>query len=223
MNIIGKVFTKEQFTEYVKGYDFGSIPPTKLVIHHTWKPTKDAWGGKRTLEGIKRYYEGKGWYAGPHIFVAEDGIWLFTPMNEVGIHAGKGNGSWKWSRKTPTWYSLGIEVVGDYDTRRWEGKTKENALHVIKTLRDTLEINNEDTTFHRDYSNKTCPGEAITKDWLFQELENMGRHSQGEPSPWAVDGWNWQQELGLDLTVHPHQQVSAEWVFAILKKLNDLK
>ena len=44
------------------------------MIHHTWKPTKETWAGQRSIDSLKKYYEKKGWPAGPHIFVAEDGI-----------------------------------------------------------------------------------------------------------------------------------------------------
>ena len=223
MNILGIQLTLEDFKEYVKGYNFGKLPPDRLVIHHTWKPRIDDWNGKTTLKGLKSYYEGKGWNAGPHLFIAEDGIWLFTPMYDVGIHAASGNAGYKFGRLQ--WYSLGIEVVGDYDTKEWTGKTKQNALGAIKILKDHLKIDNEKVFFHRDFSNKTCPGAAIQKAWLFQELEMFGKPApvvNDNVSPWAKDGWEWAQGLSLDNSIHPQKQVTAEWVFAIMKKLADI-
>ena len=127
----------------------------------TSKPTQADWTGQRSIDGLKAYYERKGWPAGPHLFVAEDGIWLFLPMRKDGIHAGILN-----SR------SIGIEVVGEYDTQVWSGRTKANALGVIKALMDQLELSQGQIFFHRDVSGKTCPGSAITKEWLFSELSN---------------------------------------------------
>ncbi len=164
MEIINKCLTKEEFEDYVKDYNFGRLPANKLVLHHTWKPTKEQWNGRHSIQGLKSYYESKGWWAGPHLFIADDGIWLFTPMRKNGIHAGWGN-----------WRSIGIEVVGDYDARKWSGKTKDNVLFVIKALQEQLSINNEMVKFHRDYSNKSCPGYAITKEWLFKELADYGK------------------------------------------------
>jgi len=159
MEIVNRCLTLKEFQEYVKGYYFGSEPANKLVIHHTWKPTKDLWDGQRSIDGLKKYYEKKGWPAGPHLFVAEEGIWLFTPMRVDGIHTAGLNHC-----------SIGIEVVGDYDSEVWSGDTKINALGAIKALMDRLNLSEKDIFFHRDVSPKSCPGRAITKEWLFQEL-----------------------------------------------------
>ncbi len=162
MDILNKCLTSNQFRDYVKGYNFGSLPANKLVIHHTWKPTKESWAGEKSILGLKRYYEKKGWKVGPHLFVAEDGIWLFTPMRKDGIHAAKLNHR-----------SIGIEIVGDYNTAKWSGKTKTNAFGVIKILLEGLNLTENDIYFHRDVSIKSCPGWAITKEWLFYELSEF--------------------------------------------------
>jgi N-acetylmuramoyl-L-alanine amidase CwlA len=219
MKIIGEKKTRDEFETYVKTYDFGSIKPSGIVLHHTWKPTKEDWNGKKSIDALKRYYEGMGWKAGPHIFVAEDGVWLFTPMYNVGIHAGVGNStSDRFGRITG--YTIGIEVVGNYDKEVWSGKTKNNVLSVLRILKKHLGIDNEKITFHRDWMPKTCPGNAITKAWVYGELEKL--EGTETVSSWAFDGWQWQRELGLDLSVIPQQQVTAEWIFTILKKLQDI-
>lgn len=164
MQIIGKRLNKSEFKQYIDGYDFGYLPANKLVIHHTWKPSQAQWNGKHSIDGLKMYYEGKGWPRGPHLFIANDEIWLFTPMRKNGIHAGAGN-----------WRSIGIEVVGNYDTKKWSGQTKDHTLYVIKALQKKLKIDNNHVKFHRDYSSKSCPGWAITKEWLFKELEEYGK------------------------------------------------
>lgn len=171
MEIVNRRITLAEFREMLVAFDFGPILPDKLVIHHTWKPTKADWAGQRSINGLKAYYEGKGWPAGPHLFVAEDGIWLFSPMNKDGIHAG-----------TLNFHSIGIEVVGDYDNEVWSGQTKTNALGVIKALMERLSIPQSQVFFHRDVSPKTCPGRAITKEWLFAELSNF-RFMPGIPRP----------------------------------------
>lgn len=155
-----KPLSKEEFSMYVKDKYFGSLPANKLVLHHTWRPRVSDWRGYSTFMGIKKYYERLGWSKGPHIFIAPDGIWLMTDMRKNGYHAGTiGN-----------YRSIGIEVVGDYDTVKWDGAIKENALFVIDQLMYKLGLTNEGIKFHRDYSTKSCPGHAITKDWLMQEL-----------------------------------------------------
>lgn len=159
MNIINRKLSLKEFETYVSTYNFGLLKPNKLVVHHTWRPTKAQWKGEKSMLGLESYYEKLGWRTGPHLFVAEDGIWLFSPMNTMGTHAGVGNAN-----------SIGIEIVGDYDAQKWEGETKKNAIGVIKVLSKHLDINNEMIKFHNDYSTKSCPGHAITKEWLFNEL-----------------------------------------------------
>ncbi len=162
MDIINQRLTLQEFRQYVRGFDFGNNHPNKIVVHHTWKPTLASWQGERSILGLKKYYERKGWNAGPHLFIGEDGIWLFTAMSQTGIHAGKLNLN-----------SIGIEVVGNYDEKVWSGNTKNNALGAIKVLLHRLNLNKENLFFHRDVSSKSCPGNAITKEWLFSELDQF--------------------------------------------------
>ena len=165
MKIINKRLSLEEFKKYVSNKDFGVLPPTFLMLHHTWKPTKLSWRGQATIIGLKKYYEGLGWTSGPHLFIAEDGIWLFTDMYDVGIHAGAGNGTLK------TGYSIGIEVVGDYDNKKWSGETKKNVVGTIKILMSKLNIKEKDIRFHSEYSSKTCPGKKITKEYVYNLLK----------------------------------------------------
>lgn len=158
MKIVNKKLNLKEFKKYIKGKNFQPNNPYRLVIHHTWKPTEKDWNGQKTIDGLKKYYESLGWNGnGPHIFVAPDGIWLFTDMKYQGTHAGEGN-----------YRSIGIEVVGNYDGAKWSGKIKEQAIGVIKALMDELKIKDENLCFHRDFSYKTCPGSAIKKEWILE-------------------------------------------------------
>jgi len=233
MEIINKRLTREEFTEYLRGKDLGILPPNEVVVHHTWKPTIAQWQGERSILGLKRYYEGKGWPAGPHIFVAEDGIWLFTDIYDVGIHAGTGNAVWdKNGKKIGGYkvagaklesYSIGIEVVGNYDNKVWEGETKKNALHVIRELKKKLDIGNSKVTFHRDYASyKSCPGWAITKEWLFNELKDDPEvivKPEHKPSPWAKEAWNKAYDKGVFNGEYPQSPVTREQLAVILDRL----
>ena len=89
--MIGRRLSIAEWLSYVASYQFGAVAPSRLVLHHTFVPTVDQWAGLRSMQGMQRYYGGKGWTAAPHVYAAPDGIWLFTPMKDVGIHAGTGN------------------------------------------------------------------------------------------------------------------------------------
>ena len=176
MEIVNRRLDLQEFEKYIADYDF-SAPPDKLVIHHTWRPEKDKWAGSRSVQELKNYYEEKNWPAGPHLFVADDGIWLFSPMRRDGIHAAGLNRG-----------SIGIEVVGNYDYEKWTGQTKKNALGVIRLLMNRLNISRQNIFFHREVTQKTCPGKAITKEWLFVELERDARYPHAEPVSEAMRG-----------------------------------
>jgi len=66
-------------------------------------------------------YEAKGWKSGPHLFVAPEGVWLFTDIGEQGIHANSGNKG-----------SIGIEMVGRYDDKIPSGTVWKNTKIVGK-------------------------------------------------------------------------------------------
>lgn len=189
MLIVGKKLTEAEFLVYVQQKDFGTIRPQEIVLHHTWKPTLETWAGEKTIQALKTYYEGLGWNAGPHIFVAPDGIWLFTDMSRVGIHAGAGNAIWQRNGQTLrgyyqpnatlVTYSIGVEVVGNYDEKIWPDDLKSRVLFVLSTLKTQLGITTNEITFHRDYSPKTCPGNMITRAWFEQQLTQYEHQKHG--------------------------------------------
>src|SRR5262245_60442911 len=121
--MIGRSLSISDWLAYVAGYNFGSVAASRVVLHHTWVPTVAQWAGQRSMQALQRYYAGKGWTAAPHLFVGPDAIWLFTPLKDVGIHAGTGNSGTSGGR---FWYSIGVEMVGDYDRTRPSGPVWEN-------------------------------------------------------------------------------------------------
>jgi hypothetical protein len=135
------------------------------------------------MRGMQAYYAGMGWTSGPHLYAAPDGIWLATPMSRVGIHAGTGNGSVKQG-----WYSIGLEMVGDFDAARPAGAVWANALAVMAGLSARLGIAPRLLiSFHRDSSPKSCPGRAVAKEWAWAEVE-AALASAASPAPLQVIG-----------------------------------
>jgi hypothetical protein len=189
---IGRGLKADLFTEYVRTYNFGTVPPNFVVIHHTAVPdtlharhrhatwdsreqglTEQQIYNKRLgqLTGIKNYYQNSlGWNRGPHLFIDERWIWLFTPMFNVGIHAAEGNG---W----PPNYSIGIEVVGDYTRVQWPPQVEAlvgHAVAVIKQRLGTFELVHRrfagGVSGHRDYNKPSCPGNAVTNAYYMGVL-----------------------------------------------------
>ena len=162
MDIIGKCLQPEEFKSYVSNKFFGFFPANKLVLHHTFRPNLSQWKGRDTIYSLKRHYENKDWDAGPHLFIAPEGIWLFSDMRKNGIHAGK-SGNYR---------SIGIETVGDYMITKPEGLVLDNLLFAITALNEKLGLYPENLKFHKDFMPTACPGNAITKDWIIEEVKN---------------------------------------------------
>jgi N-acetylmuramoyl-L-alanine amidase CwlA len=168
---IHRALSIAEWLDYVATYNFGPVAPSRLILHHTAIPTLTQWAGLRSMQGLQRYYNGKGWTAAPHIFVGPDAIWLATPLRSVGIHAGTGNSGYANGK---FWYSIGVEIVGDYNSARPSGAVWEGAKAVMGGLSRRLGIAPRQLiSFHRDYTNqKSCPGWSISKDWVFAEARS---------------------------------------------------
>lgn len=177
---INRMLTIAEWRDYVAKYDFGRLAPSRLVLHHTYRPDETTWRGLTTMRGIQKFYAGKGWTAGPHIFTGPDGIWLATPMSQIGIHAGTGNGS-----LAQGWYSIGLEMVGYFDKVLPSGKVWEHSVAVMGELSRRLKIPPRQLiSFHRDYTNqKSCPGWAVTKEWVWSQVEAYLNNAAPPPAP----------------------------------------
>lgn len=158
--------TLEAFIAHLAQHDPAIAPWAKgVTVHHTYIPTVAQWRGAATMDGIRRYYEGKGWKGAPHLFVAPDGIWEGNPLNLPGIHAGDCNDD-HW----------GVEVVGNYDLGPWQEPINSLARGVITTLYRWRGLTDASTLRgHREcLPNKSCPGGAIDMNdlrrWLAGEL-----------------------------------------------------
>lgn len=196
---IGKGLTLPQFRQYVASYHFGSVPPDYVVLHHTavpsasWAryPSGAVWDAgeagmdeqqiyhKRLnqLNSLMRYYrDSKGWSAGPHLFVDERYIWLFTPMYDVGIHAAQGNSYRDSGHKLH--YSIGIEVVGYYEKVVWPTPVAANVAVAVATLARQLRTFGYidkpwagGISSHRNYNKPSCPGAKIVPSYYMPILK----------------------------------------------------
>jgi len=169
--IVERKFTPTEFSDYAKGL---KLQGTKkgIFLHHTYRPLVTDWKGIDTIRAMKRVYEEtpwqdddglyrKGWLAGPHLFVGPDGIWVFWPLTKDGWHAGGVHNVG----------TIGLEMVGDYDVFRPSGAVLENTLAALGILFRETGLPATGLRFHRDVSTKTCPGKAVTKEWIIPLVE----------------------------------------------------
>lgn len=160
--IVGKGMSVQDFREYVEAMHLEAWKPTGIVLHNTAAPTLAQWHGStpvpQRLKNLEGYYQGLGWHAGPHLFVADDFVWLFTPMTEPGVHSPSFNST-----------HLGVEMVGDYDVEAFDSglgsKVRDNAVSVLATLCQKFSIDSHSILLHREDPKTThaCPGKHVVK------------------------------------------------------------
>jgi hypothetical protein len=221
---LGTPLTPAAFAAYVQTYHFGTIPPDTIVLHHTaipaasWAPAgdPDRWwdaheGGlsalaiqakrQKQLDALRDYYRSLGWSAGPHLFIDERWIWLFTPMNTIGIHAKAGN-SWRSGGRLH--YSIGIEVIGDYTRVQWPAAVAANVHTACQALAARLgiqlayrpapknrpELHQGSVCSHRDFNKPACPGNAITEGYYIDVLTETPPAAPAA-DPYAVWAERW--------------------------------
>lgn len=229
---IGRGLTASEFSAYVQSYHFGTVPPDFIVLHHTAipsttyarHPTGNLWDSgesgandaqikqrrKAKLDGIKEYYRTQlGWDRGPHLFIDERYIWLFTPMYHEGIHATWGN-QFR-DKDGRSHYSIGIEVVGYYEQVRWPEPVARLVGHCVATLKRRLgtfdlrylypngspgvrvsggkaqcahpeRLAWGGISSHRDYNRPECPGAAITEEFYMQVIQDAWNRLGEEPT-----------------------------------------
>jgi hypothetical protein len=146
-----------------------------LTVHHTWSPTIDQWAGLSTLTGTRNYYRDTlGWSAGPHLFIANgtraDGIFIGTPLDTRGIHAGVCNST-----------HLGMEIVGNYDPAPWPAPLREYVYSIIEIVFHwlNLPVNMYSLRGHREcLPNKTCPGRSIDMNRVRDDMAQRITHPE---------------------------------------------
>lgn len=203
---IGQGLTIDEFEAYVLAYDFGTVPPDFVVIHHTanpaasWAPAPGVpnWDAneagknleqlrakrKVQLDGIMRYYRDTlKWQAGPHLFIDDRFVWLFTPMYDVGVHAAEGNSFHDASGKLH--YSIGVEVIGNYRAQRWPAVIQAMVGRAVRAVQRRLktfelvykpppphrpDLHVGSIALHEDFNKPECPGDALTPDFIISVL-----------------------------------------------------
>jgi len=187
MEIVGQAMDADEFVRYVENLEFPLPLPNRIFLHHTWRPTRDGWRGMASILAMKDYYERQlwkddegqvheGWTAGPHLFIADDGIWLFSDLRWDGV------GVYGHNHR-----SRHVEMVGNYDSQLPCGAILRNTVVALGVLHERLGLDIDRLCFHRDYSSKSCPGWAVRKNWIIPRvaawIEDYRRSREPIPGP----------------------------------------
>jgi hypothetical protein len=170
--IVGEGFAPDAFDAFVRDLNFDNWRPQFVVLHNTAAPRIADWHkvtGEQRMQNLAHNYQMQGWSAGPHLFVADDLIWAFTPLTTPGVHA-------------PSWNSVswGVEMVGDYSTESFTTgpglKVQNNTVAALATLHAALNVNPSTLRLHREDPRTThagCPGDNVIKADLIERVRSL--------------------------------------------------
>ena len=158
-NFTPRFFSVEAFADYApRQIATSHWKGDRIVLHNTGEPTlKERPNGLSAthIHNLISYYrDQQKWHAGPHLFVDQLGIWVFSPLTQPGVHS-------------PSWndISYGIEQVGNFDTEPYlsgaGNAVRANAVAALAILCHGAKIDTSQIFLHRmdpKTTHKDCPG-----------------------------------------------------------------
>ena len=185
--------TQEQFRDYVEKLPASKWRPSMIVWHNTAAPSLAQWiksanadkvagkiPGESRIVSLERFFrEDNHWSGAPHLFIANDFIWVFNPLTSAGVHS-------------PSWNSIsfGIEMIGDFaveDDDSGEGlKVKQNTIYATAVLCEAFGIDPQtQIMLHKQDPRTThdCPGKDIAQDKLEMIRDVAALMTGGDHNP----------------------------------------
>lgn len=189
---VKKAFSQDEFVKYVRALPASKWRPSMIVWHNTAAPTLAQWiksaeqdraagliPGITRIRNLESFFENNNHWSGcPHLFIANDVIWVMNPLTSPGVHS-------------PSWNSIsfGIEMIGDFDKEEddsGEGlRVKNNSIFATAILCETFGIDPATRIMLHKQDPKTthdCPGKNMAQDkekmiLAVQDLMTGGEHS----------------------------------------------
>jgi hypothetical protein len=185
--IVDRSFGVEGFDAYCRSLQWPNWRPSFVVLHNTFNPTLAMRPNGLTQQNIMNsqsyYRDHRHWSAGPHLFVDDRQIWVFTPLTVPGVHSPSWNG-----------VSLGVEMLGDYQKEAFDGgrglDVRRNAVAAIAILSEVLALDPDGMRLHREdpkTTHKECPGDNVSKPEFIADVKAyVAANSEGEHVPGAA-------------------------------------
>lgn len=170
--IVGLSFDAPSFDSYCQGLSWTSWRPSFIALHNTAVPNlaqRPQGFTRQHIENLVGYYrDQQGWSAGPHLFIDDRQIWVFTPLTTTGVHS-------------PSWNSvaIGIEMLGNYATDAFDSgrgaAVHRNAVSAMASLSSALGLDPETMRLHKEDPRTThdCPGRNVHKDAVIAEVQAL--------------------------------------------------
>src|SRR5436309_11676348 len=170
--IVGLSFSADELDAYCHTLQWLAWRPSFIVLHNTGSPSlaqRPKGLSKQHILNLEAFYrDEQKWKAGPHLFVDDQQIWVFTPLTVSGTHS-------------PSWnkVSLGVEMLGDYEKEAFDSgrglKVRANAVAALATLCAALGIDPHTTRLHREdpLTTHACPGKGVRKLEMIQAVQDL--------------------------------------------------
>ena len=170
--IVGLSFSGTDFEKYCQGLSWASWRPQFVVLHNTAVPTLAQRPKGLTRDNILAlesfYRDQQHWEAGPHLFVDDAQIWVFTPLTTSGTHS-------------PSWnkVSFGIEMLGDYASEAFAtgrgSRVRDNAVSAIASLSAAVGIDPGTMRLHKEdpLTTHACPGANVDKQDIIARSSSL--------------------------------------------------
>ncbi len=186
--IVGLNFDATGFDTYCKGVTWTAWRPSFIVLHNTAVPNlRQRPNGftRQHIENLVGYYrDQQHWSAGPHLFIDDKQIWVFTPLTTTGRHS-------------PSWnaVALGIEMLGDYSTDDFDKErgalVQKNAISAMASLCGALGLDPKTIKMHKQDPRTThdCPGSTVKQAKIIAgvqkalEAHYAAEHVPSDPHP----------------------------------------
>jgi N-acetylmuramoyl-L-alanine amidase len=180
--IVGTSFTADEFDGYCHSLTWSAWRPSFVVLHNTGAPSlaqRPKGLSKQHILNLEKFYrDTQKWKAGPHLFVDDQQIWVFTPLTVSGTHS-------------PSWnkLALGVEMLGDYEKEAFDSgrglNVRKNTLAALATLSAILGIDPPTMRLHREdpLTTHACPGKNVRKLEIIQQVTDLivARHAGEHP------------------------------------------
>ena len=175
--IVGNSYSAEDFDTYCHTLQWTGWRPSFIALHNTAAPSlaqRPDGLTRQHISNLEGYYrDQQKWKSGPHLFIDDKQIWVFTPLTMSGTHS-------------PSWNktALGIEMLGDYDKEAFNSgrgqQVQKNAVAAIATLSAVLGLDPATMKLHKEdtATNHACPGKNVKKAEFIKAVKALmaGRH-----------------------------------------------
>lgn len=180
--IVGLAFEPEPFDIYVKQLNWTSWRPSFVAVHNTANPDlamRPNGFTRRHMDYLADYYKGKGWSAGPHLFIDDRQIWVFTPLTTTGRHS-------------PGWNqtALGVEMLGDYNKDKFDSGrgllVRQHTVCALASIHGALGLDPATIRLHKEdpLTDHDCPGKAVSKKAIIAEVtQRLADHYKADHIP----------------------------------------